>query len=99
MALNKRNYVAGSTTITATNLNDIQDAISTLESTASAAGQTFQTIANKTTSISASSTDTQYPSAKAVWDMGDMIYQEAQRYTDSAISSALDNMDATGVKY
>lgn len=31
MALTKRNYVSGETVITATNLNDIQDAIVALE--------------------------------------------------------------------
>lgn len=95
MALTKRNYVANLTTITATNLNDIQDAVQTLEASVASSEQTFQIIANKTTSLNSSSTDTQYPSAKAVWDMGLTITQEAQQYVDEKLAS----MDATEVAY
>ena len=44
---------------------------------------------NKTTALSSTSTDGQYPSAKAAYDYGQTVLTEAKAYTDTAIASAI----------
>lgn len=44
---------------------------------------------NKTTALSSTSTDGQYPSAKAAYDYGQTVLTEAKSYTDTAIASAI----------
>ena len=44
---------------------------------------------NKVTSISSSSTDTQYPSAKATYDADQATLTAANSYTDTAIANAI----------
>lgn len=50
---------------------------------------TYQSTSNKTTSLSASSTDTQYPSAKATYDNDQTTLTAAKSYTDTAIANAI----------
>ena len=49
----------------------------------------FQKTTYKKTSISASSTDAQYPSAKAAYTYGQTVLTEAKSYTDTAIANAI----------
>ena len=49
----------------------------------------FQKTTYKKTSLSASSTDTQYPSAKAAYTYGQTVLTEAKSYTDTAIANAI----------
>lgn len=49
----------------------------------------FQKTTYKKTSLSASSTDIQYPSAKAAYTYGQTILTEAKSYTDTAIANAI----------
>ena len=58
-------YVAGSN-ITIT---ENQDGTETIASTGGGGGGDYELISNKVTSISSASTDTQYPSAKCVYDI------------------------------
>lgn len=44
---------------------------------------------NKTTALSSTSTDGQYPSAKAAYDYGQTVLNEAKSYTDTAIANAI----------
>nr|DAW66814.1 MAG TPA: hypothetical protein [Caudoviricetes sp.] len=44
---------------------------------------------NKTTALSSTSTDGQYPSAKAAYDYGQTVLTEAKSYTDTAIANAI----------
>lgn len=44
---------------------------------------------NKTTTLNASSTDTQYPSAKATYAYGQTVLTDAKSYADTAIANAI----------
>ncbi len=50
---------------------------------------TIETTDNKTTSLSASSTNTQYPSAAAAYTYGQTVLTDAKSYTDTAIANAI----------
>ena len=49
----------------------------------------IETTSNKTESLSASSTNTQYPSAKATYDADQATLNDAKAYTDTAIANAI----------
>ena len=49
----------------------------------------IETTSNKTTSLSASSTNTQYPSAAATYTYGQTVLNDAKSYTDTAIANAI----------
>lgn len=49
----------------------------------------IETTSNKTTSLSASSTNTQYPSAAATYTYGQTVLTNAKSYTDTAIANAI----------
>ena len=49
----------------------------------------IETTSNKTTSLSASSTNTQYPSAAATYAYGQTVLNDAKSYTDTAIANAI----------
>lgn len=49
----------------------------------------FEEYTNKTKSINASSTDVQYPSAKAAYTYGQTVLTNAKSYTDTAIANAI----------
>ena len=50
---------------------------------------TAENQSNKTTTLSASSTNTQYPSAKATYDADQATLNNAKSYTDTAIANAI----------
>lgn len=50
---------------------------------------TFENKANKTNTLSSSSTNTQYPNAKATYDYGQTVLTEAKSYADTAIANAI----------
>lgn len=50
---------------------------------------TIETTDNKTTSLSDSSTNTQYPSAAATYTYGQTVLNDAKSYTDTAIANAI----------
>lgn len=49
----------------------------------------IETTSNKTTTLSASSTNTQYPSAAAAYTYGQTVLNDAKSYTDTAIANAI----------
>lgn len=49
----------------------------------------IETTSNKTTTLSASSTNTQYPSAAAAYTYGQTVLTTAKSYTDTAIANAI----------
>lgn len=51
--------------------------------------ETVELTSNKTTSLSASSTNTQYPSAAATYTYGQTVLTTAKSYTDTAIANAI----------
>lgn len=48
---------------------------------------TFENKANKTSTLSSSSTNTQYPNAKATYDYGQTVLTEAKSYADSILGA------------